>query len=758
MSSNYNFLNLDSFEFEQVCAEVLSIILDKNFRVFAPGPDGGVDIKQENGSDEIIGQAKRYKNASIDLVKELDKIKKKTDCKEYYFFISCSLTDNKKTEIFNVFKSYMADQSYIFDSIRLNALLEDEKYENVLKRHYKLWATSDKILNLLQSNNINIDTNTFFDNIKKRRKYYVETTDYFNALKVFEESRIVLIKGEAGVGKTTTSEMMVLNFLNKHPNAKFIYSSSGNIDNLRNSISINKDNVELVFIDDFLGDIYLNLKGDKINNITSFINYFKNTDRKYLIINTRVVILEDTLNKHIDFSNAISNIGIKEIEIKNITKTDKAKILYNHLYFSDLSNDVKKFFIDHKMYISIVNHENYNPRNIELICNNKQFILSRLTFDKYAQLVLEEQDKTWKHSFENNLDVCDRVLLHVLFSFNANFVRIDSLEKAFMHEAVGNPSIDTTVDVFSQSLKRLSGAFILITFFNTLKFVSFLNPSVKDCLSKIPYFTKESNFLYIDQYLFIWGMDEFLKSPFLDDIIFKNNLNLYNFESCNKFEFLALYFSKRIIKDTKLEGFYLSAISLDIYSVYQKIGDAYFRDIFGELMNDEYLVFYNLNNMSKEQLKAFVKNAVMCLDNTKLKEVISKIDNDFMLDILDDDIKEIIIQTTYKYYDKRQAIENSTYEDYDPAYERLVNVFDEERAKSYAVNDLYCEIGRDFSFLSDKYGFEITEEDIDSMIDSSDFSEKYNDYSEPDTYDDIDFDKPDFGEDCYEIFNHLLDD
>ena len=61
MSADYNFLNLDSFEFEQLCSDVLSIYLKKKFRVFAPGPDGGVDIKQENGRDEIIGQAKKNK-------------------------------------------------------------------------------------------------------------------------------------------------------------------------------------------------------------------------------------------------------------------------------------------------------------------------------------------------------------------------------------------------------------------------------------------------------------------------------------------------------------------------------------------------------------------------------------------------------------------------------------------------------------------------------------------------------------------------
>lgn len=80
MAADYNYLNLDSYEFEQLCSEVLSIYLNKEFRVFAPRPDGGVDIKQENGSDGIIGQTKRYKELNIPLVEELAKIKKKKEC------------------------------------------------------------------------------------------------------------------------------------------------------------------------------------------------------------------------------------------------------------------------------------------------------------------------------------------------------------------------------------------------------------------------------------------------------------------------------------------------------------------------------------------------------------------------------------------------------------------------------------------------------------------------------------------------------
>ena len=754
MSADYNFLNLDSYEFEQLCCDVLSIYLNKEFRVFAPGPDGGVDIKQENGSDEIIGQAKRYKDANVHLEEELNKIKKKSGCKKYFFFISCKLTDKKKAEIFDVFHEFMEDQSFIFDSIRLSTLLDEDKYEGVLKNHFRLWATSLKVLNLLNSNNIIIDSKLFLDNVNTHQKYYVDTSEYYKAFKIFEEQRIILLKGNPGVGKTTTSEMIVLAFLNKYPKARFIYASSGNVDLLRNSLSNNPDVTELVFVDDFLGDIYLDLKGDKIKNISSFINYFKHTANKFLIINTRVVILRDAENKYIEFSNSLSSIGIKEIELTNLTKKDKALILYNHIYFSDIPNECKKVFLKLKLYEKIVEHSHYNPRLIEMICNRKHFELSGLDFPSYVYLVLEKQSTTWKHAFDNNLSETDRILLHILYSFGQPYIKYDSLEKAFIFEIKNNTNIDKTTDVFEQSISRLSGAFVAISMIGDIRVVSFINPSIKDCIKDISYFNSNSDFayIYIDQYIFINGEKNFLKSDKLRSIIENNELTDYSFEAYSKSKVLALFFANNVILDKKLEDSFLLCVSMDYSNAYSKIGNSYQRDIFLKLIDDSYLNFYDFKKLKGADLYRFVVNCFTLLKSVDVESVFEVLEQDELSDVFDDDLKSVIIESFYADYDKKEAINHGI--DYIDTENGPVESFDEDAAKDYAVWHICEDINDEFGNLFEKYWFDIDENDVGDCIDSSDFKEEYND-----SYKDYEYDSDSYNDDdgnCYDIFQNLL--
>lgn len=47
----YNLYNLSSEEFEKLCKDILSVYLNKEFRTFSAGRDGGVDIKQTSGDN-----------------------------------------------------------------------------------------------------------------------------------------------------------------------------------------------------------------------------------------------------------------------------------------------------------------------------------------------------------------------------------------------------------------------------------------------------------------------------------------------------------------------------------------------------------------------------------------------------------------------------------------------------------------------------------------------------------------------------------
>ena len=158
----YNLYNLSSEEFEKLCKDILSVYLNKEFRTFSAGRDGGVDIKQTSGDNSIIGQCKRYEDSTQlinNIKKEIPKVVAKNP-KEYYMFAACPLSDNKYTIIYNMFSKFMADQKNIFDGNRICSLLSEEKYSKVLEKNFKLWATTKTVLDSLYNNESNIDSAT----------------------------------------------------------------------------------------------------------------------------------------------------------------------------------------------------------------------------------------------------------------------------------------------------------------------------------------------------------------------------------------------------------------------------------------------------------------------------------------------------------------------------------------------------------------------------------------------------------------------
>ena len=112
----YNLYNLSSEEFEKLCKDILSVYLNKEFRTFPAGRDGGVDIKQTSGDNLIIGQCKRYEDSTQlinNIKKEIPKVVAKNP-KEYYVFAACPLSDYKHTVIYNMFSKFMTNQKKYF--------------------------------------------------------------------------------------------------------------------------------------------------------------------------------------------------------------------------------------------------------------------------------------------------------------------------------------------------------------------------------------------------------------------------------------------------------------------------------------------------------------------------------------------------------------------------------------------------------------------------------------------------------------------
>src|SRR5690606_19889582 len=103
------------------------------------------------------------------------------------------------------------------------------------------------------------------------------------------------------------------------------------------------------------------------SHIVSFMKRVSKDSLKRFILTTRSNILNQGKRLSEKFEQGNLDRNEYEIKIQSLTEFDRAEILYNHIYFSDLSEGfIHQIYVD-KRYRSIISHKNFNPRLIEFI-------------------------------------------------------------------------------------------------------------------------------------------------------------------------------------------------------------------------------------------------------------------------------------------------------------------------------------------------------------------------------------------------------
>ena len=106
-----NYSNLNDIEFEYLCKDVMSRMLDVKLQRFAAGRDGGIDLTDDSYGKNVIVQVKHYVKTDVaglltSLKKEIPKVQGNSP-KTYYVCCSKELTPSNKSEIYEMFSDYM---------------------------------------------------------------------------------------------------------------------------------------------------------------------------------------------------------------------------------------------------------------------------------------------------------------------------------------------------------------------------------------------------------------------------------------------------------------------------------------------------------------------------------------------------------------------------------------------------------------------------------------------------------------------------
>lgn len=431
----FDFSKLNDREFEALGASVIEKIKNKRVEIFKAGRDGGVDGRYWIGENkEGIIQCKHYSETPYSaLVKKLksEELPKVHNLKpnHYIFITSKKLSRNNKQEIKTLFDPFILREDDIWGKEDLNSFLSKKENQDIVEKNFKLWITSSSVLDIIFNNAIKGRSESTIHEIEENSHKYAITENHIKGLEILEEKNVIILTGEPGIGKTTLADNLAL-----------IYTAKGyefcdieeNISEAENLFRQKEKRKIIFYCDDFLGsNLYDAINNKRDSHIVKFISRVSKDNSKKFILTSRTNIL----NKAHSLSHKFQNGNIRDNEfllrVGNLTLIDKANILYNHIYHSNLDKEyIDKIYQD-KRYKEIIKHRNFNPRIIEFVTDTIR--VGKVLPDHYWDFIkknLEYPEKIWADYFQNQTDDSIRALTF-LTVYNNGRIKEELLRRSY---------------------------------------------------------------------------------------------------------------------------------------------------------------------------------------------------------------------------------------------------------------------------------------------------------------------------------------
>lgn len=479
---NYDFSQLNDKEFEILATDLLSHYFEKRIERFKSGRDGGVDGRFfSNENKETVLQCKHYlKTGYRGLISKLSNEEKqkvnKLNPNKYIFITSLPLSRDNKKEIRAIFYPYIKRDDDVFGQEDLNCLLA--RYPKVEEKHFKLWISSTTVFHRIINNAIKGRSEHELEQIQQRSYKHVETDTYIQALSILKKHRVLIVSGEPGIGKTTLAENICLYYASKDYEFIDIEESLSEAEGI-----YTRGKKQIFYFDDFLGSNYFEaIENKKDSHIAKFIERIKSDNQKIFVLTSRTNIL----NSGVLHSNIFSNQNIQKDEflltIKSLALIDRAKILYNHIWFSELANEFIDKIYEGRRYIEIIKHQNFNPRLVEFITDlNRIGETNSDNYWRYIEETLRNPKDIWGNCFKIQNSEFVRSLVNLVV-FNGGHISEDELRAGY--ERLANlgalRNTSNTEKDFNSTSQLATKSFLKRYLVAGDVFYSLFNPSISD--------------------------------------------------------------------------------------------------------------------------------------------------------------------------------------------------------------------------------------------------------------------------------------
>ena len=479
----YNFHQLSPHDLERLARDLLQAQWSVLLESFKTGRDGGIDLRYASGPHNLIVQVKHYVRTGFagllrDLKKENAKIAKLAPFR-YVVVTSVPLSPANKTKIVDALPSAPLVGSDIFGQDDLNNLLG--RHPGIEQSHPKLWLTSRAVLDQVLHNAEVTRSEFEVRNIHQQICRYVQTEVFREAEERLADESVVMVAGPPGVGKTTLANMLLYEHLLQGWQAVVIDREV-----IEGAKLFQRRVNQIFYFDDFIGATLIG-EGVSANEkaLLKFIAMMRDDPTSRLILTTREHLYEQAVARSERLRQAGLDADRVVLRISHYTTRQRAQILYNHIYFSDLPNAHVIALLEGDFYRKIIRHERFNPRVIEWMASHQRIHhVPAAEYREFISQLLDDPLEIWRHAYEEELSDAARSLLLALWSFEGK-IGLSLLNKAFRklhaHRAQKYGFVRSPQD-FQRALKELSGSFAKPWGHDALEVV---DPSVLDLISGV---------------------------------------------------------------------------------------------------------------------------------------------------------------------------------------------------------------------------------------------------------------------------------
>lgn len=480
---HYDYKSLSPQDFEELTRDLLQAEWNVALEAFKSGRDQGIDLRYAPlcGGRTIV-QCKHYASSSFSNLlshlrnSELPKVWK-LQPQRYVIATSLPLSPNDKDKIVEALRPFILTTGDILGADDLNGLLS--RHPEIQRANFKLWLTSTAVLERVLHNAEITQAEFEIERIRRKLPVFVQNKAFPRAQQLLDEQRIVIISGVPGIGKTTLAEMLLYAHLESGYQPVVLQTDVAEGKRL-----FRHNDKQVFYYDDFLGQTFLGDQRTYLGRnhdaaIVSFMEMVRTTPHSKFILTTREHILRQAFQVSERFLHSTMMAHRCVLELNDYSFGLRARILYNHLYFSDLPQEYKDVVLQDDFFLDIIKHEHFSPRLIEWLAS-----LTRLQSPsprQYKQSIIEllqSPERLWSHAFDNQISDAGRDLLFTLYTLGerTNVADLEPVYEALHRGLSDRYNRYRNPGDFRTALQELDDAFLSYR----SGYAMFVNPSVRE--------------------------------------------------------------------------------------------------------------------------------------------------------------------------------------------------------------------------------------------------------------------------------------